>query len=215
MQIAFYSGNPGKECSHLERESKGKPYTSSLWSSQYFTTGHAEQRADVLWVGWKMCRTEHCCNKVWRWQCFPSLCGKWWTLPTLALFLSIQQWNRQLVSIWADQGSMRFSGQAVELSMSRNRKISSLHPSYDGNVVSPGTLEATSDIQVDDFDDLESHILENSITCDTHNINTQKICIMTDFLPCDPKICFLQLYSELVFSIWISVSVAARQQADI
>ena len=57
---------------------------------------------------------------------------------------------------------------------------------------SPGTLAATSDIQVDDTDDLESHMLESSITCDTHNINAQKICVMTDFLTAQKCIPCLQ-----------------------
>lgn len=45
---------------------------------------------------------------------------------------------------------------------------------------SPGTTVANSDLQVNDIDDLESHILENNIACDSQNLNAQKICAITD-----------------------------------
>lgn len=35
----------------------------------------------------------------------------------------------------------------------------------------PGTIAATSEIQVDDIDDLESHMLESSVTWESQNMN--------------------------------------------
>lgn len=43
---------------------------------------------------------------------------------------------------------------------------------------SPGTLLATSDIHVQDIDDLESHMVESSIAWEPHNVNSHRICAM-------------------------------------
>ncbi|XP_067307544.1 uncharacterized protein [Pseudorasbora parva] len=47
---------------------------------------------------------------------------------------------------------------------------------------SPGTIVATSDIQTEDIDDLESHLFESSTKCEAHNVNASKICLMTEYL---------------------------------
>ena len=47
---------------------------------------------------------------------------------------------------------------------------------------SPGTLMETLDIQTEDIDDLESHIVENSISCEQQHVNTKEICSMTDYI---------------------------------
>ncbi|KAK0156411.1 hypothetical protein N1851_000281 [Merluccius polli] len=44
------------------------------------------------------------------------------------------------------------------------------------------TLLATSDIHIHDIDDLESHIVESSIASEPHNVNSQRICAMTECL---------------------------------
>lgn len=56
---------------------------------------------------------------------------------------------------------------------------------------SPGTL-ASSDIQMKDIADLETHMVESSITCEPHNLNTQNICVMTEYLATKKRIPCLQ-----------------------
>lgn len=56
----------------------------------------------------------------------------------------------------------------------------------------PGTLVSTSDIQVQDIDDLETHMIENSIMCEPHSVNTQDIRIMTEYLSKQKRIPCLQ-----------------------
>ena len=46
----------------------------------------------------------------------------------------------------------------------------------------PGTLLASSDIQLHDIDDLESQMQESTTTCHSENLNTQKICVLTEHL---------------------------------
>lgn len=57
---------------------------------------------------------------------------------------------------------------------------------------SPGTLVANSGIQVDDIDDLESDMLESSITCESEHLNAQKICAITDYLKTNKRMPCLQ-----------------------
>lgn len=47
---------------------------------------------------------------------------------------------------------------------------------------SPGTIVATSDTQAEGIDDLENHLFESSVTCEPHNVNGSKICLMTEYL---------------------------------
>lgn len=62
----------------------------------------------------------------------------------------------------------------------------------------PDTLLANIDIQNDDIDDLETHIVDNSITWEPNNLNSTNICAMTEYLYTNKRIPSLQdLFVEL------------------
>ncbi|XP_047248739.1 uncharacterized protein si:ch211-10d23.5 [Girardinichthys multiradiatus] len=57
---------------------------------------------------------------------------------------------------------------------------------------SPGTLMATSDVQVEDIDDLESHMVDGGISSVPNSLNTQNICVMTEYFYRQKRIPSLQ-----------------------
>lgn len=196
MQIAWSSGNPGKECAHLERTANAKSYIkpaaltstslqdmlskglmSSEWGEKCAALNTAATNSGVdsvfpVFVG----DEKH--SQRWNFfSVFTNEMDNWCQFGrTRVTFDSVAgQWNCPC----------RGTGKS-------HRCIHRMMGMWWIFQESPGTLAATSDIQVEDIDDLESHILESSITCDPHNSNAQKICAMTDYLATQKRIPCLQ-----------------------
>lgn len=57
---------------------------------------------------------------------------------------------------------------------------------------SPSTVISMSDVQVEDIDDLESHMVDMDTSSVQQNMNTQKICAMTAYIYAHKRIPPLQ-----------------------
>ncbi|KAL7402512.1 hypothetical protein ABVT39_015981 [Epinephelus coioides] len=186
MRIAWSSGNPGKECIHLERTNRGKPYTkpavltstslqdmlskglmSSEWGVKCEELNNAAKNLGVDSVFPVYFKDEGYSEQWHFFSVFTNETDNWC------------QFGRTRVTFDAVAGKWNCQCRGTGKS---HRCIHCMMGMWRIFQESPGTLVATTDIQVEDIDDLESHMFESNITCEPHNVNTQKICVMTEYL---------------------------------
>ncbi|XP_068584524.1 uncharacterized protein, partial [Cebidichthys violaceus] len=195
MQIAWSSGNPEKECVHLERTKTAKPYAkpavltstslqdmvskglmTSEWGDKCEKLNIAANNNGVDSVFPVFFGDEGYSQRWYFFSVFTNEMDNWCHFGrTRVTFDSVGgQWNCQC----------RGTGRS-------HRCIHRMMGMWWIFQQSPGTL-ASSDIQVEDIDDLETHMVETTVTCEPHNLNTQNMCLMTEYLATKKRIPCLQ-----------------------
>lgn len=193
MQIALSSGNPGKECSHLERTSKAKLYikpgvlnTGSLQDmmSKGLMSTEWGDKCEKLNMAAIQCGVDSVFvedgeqSKRWHsFSIFTNESDNWCYFGrTRVTFDSVAgQWNCQC----------RGTGQS-------HRCVHRMMGMWWIYQELPGTLAGTCDIQVDAISDLESHMLESGLSCEPLNMNDRKICAITEYFKAQKRIPCLQ-----------------------
>lgn len=186
MKIAWSSGNPGKECAHLERTKNAKPYIkpaelqcttlqdmlskglmSSEWGAKCQELNNTAITHGVDSVFPIFFIDEGYSARWYFFSVFTNLTDNWCQFRrTRVTFDSVVgRWNCQC------QGNRR-----------SHRCIHRMMGMWWLFQESPGIIVATSDTQAEDIDDLESHLFETSVICEPHNVNGSKICLMTEYL---------------------------------
>ncbi|XP_059188087.1 uncharacterized protein si:ch211-10d23.5 [Centropristis striata] len=186
MRIAHSSGSPGKECLHLERTNRGKPYSkpaaltstslkdmlskglmSSEWGVKCEELNNAANNLGVDSV-FPICFKDEGYSERWHFfSVFTNETDNWC------------QFGRTRVTFDAVAGQWNCKCRGTGKS---HRCIHRMMGMWWIFQESPGILVATADIQAEDIDDLESHMFESNIACEPDNVNTHKICVMTEYL---------------------------------
>ncbi|XP_033970117.1 uncharacterized protein LOC117469770 [Trematomus bernacchii] len=195
MKIAWCSGNPGKECVHLERTKSAKPY-----SQPAVLTSTSLQ--DMLSKGLMSSEWGTKCEKLYT---AATTNGVDSVVPVFfgdegyskrCLFFSVftderDNWcrfGRTRVTFDTVAGQWNCQCQGTGTS---HRCIHRMMGMWWIFQESPGTL-VTSDLQVEDIDDLETHMVESSLFCEPHKLTSQKVTVMTDYLSTKKRIPCLQ-----------------------
>ncbi|XP_036943300.1 uncharacterized protein LOC119013056 [Acanthopagrus latus] len=196
MQIAWSSGNPGKECKHLERTKNAKSYAKpAVLTSASLKDMLSKGLMSSEW-GVRCENLNLDSNKLGLDSVFPVIFedegySKRWVF--FSVFTSQTdnwcQFGRTIVMFDTVAGQWNCQCRGTGTS---HRCIHRMMAMWWIFQESPGTLMETLDIQTQDIDDLESHIVETSISCEQQPVNSQKICIMTDYLMTHKRIPFLQ-----------------------
>lgn len=196
MQIAWSSGNPGKECAHLERTKNAKSYVkpavlqctslkemlskglmSSEWAVKCEELNNAANNHGVDSVFPIFFGDEGYSKRWYFFSVFTNKTDNWC------------QFGRTRVTFDAMVGQWNCQCQETGRSHLCVHRMMGMWWIFQE---CPGTLVSTSDIQVQDIDDLETHMIENSIMCEPHSVNTQDIRIMTEYLSKQKRIPCLQ-----------------------
>ena len=185
MRIAWSSGNPGKECVHLERTTNAKPYAKPAILTS--TSIQDMQSKGLMSSEWGV-KCEELNNAA-------TKCGVDSVFPVFGEEGNSQRWHFFSVFTnetdnWCQFGRTRVTFDAVagqwncqcRGTRESHRCIHRMMGMWWIYQESHATLLATSDIHMHDIDDLESHIVESSIASEPHNVNSQRICAMTEYL---------------------------------
>ncbi|XP_070404893.1 uncharacterized protein [Nothobranchius furzeri] len=192
MQIAWSSGNPGKECVHLERTKHAKQYVKpaeltpaslKVMLEKGLMSTEWGEKCEKLDTDAKNCKVDSVFpvnfgekGHSQRWFFFSVFTNKtdnWCQFRRTRVTFDavVGKWNCQC------KGSQR-----------SHRCIHRMMAMWWIFQESPDTLMPTSDVQAEDIQDLESHMMEDDISCTQCSVTTQKICAMTDYIHTQKRI---------------------------
>ncbi|KAM4559246.1 uncharacterized protein PAE49_013719 [Odontesthes bonariensis] len=180
MRIAGTSGNPGKECIHLERANRGKPYTKpAVLTSTSLQDMLSKGLMSYEW-GVKCEELNNAANNLGVDSVFPvyfkdeGYSERW---HFFSVFTNETenwcQFGRTRVTFDAVAGQWNCQCRGTAKS---HRCIHRMMGMWWIFQESPGPVFATADIHAEDIDDLESHMFKSNIPCEPRNRSTQKIC---------------------------------------